>query len=344
MQLRLTRSIFYVFLFYRASGEETSTLISSIDIIKKGRQCVEVAESAIEAANQNDVDIAIAHLQSLQADGEYLAKHAQAKINLLNVNNNELHKQLDRVELQIGDYGQKENDLKRQMRSTEVALQSELRTREDNERLVGEAGRELQRAEHKLSDAKDDARDKRRVGAAIGGVVGLLTGGLGAAVAGGVVGAAGAELINELKGDVDDAKDRVRSRGRALSNAEEAVRQTEKTTKNQEKQLAELSVEIESKILGRGKLHKEAKKIQKAIAFQMEAADLWDTFLQSTKGASDITEFLTRIVTKATERQYWNILRSDGTKLAEASFLEAWEEVEATAKETGSYYNMFLVE
>ena len=76
----------------------------------------------------------------------------------------------------------------------------------------------------------------------------------------------------------------------------------------------------------------------------MEAVDLWTMFLTATEDASVETEFLRKIVAHVTKKQNWNIFGSDGMKLVEASFLEAWGEVETTAQETGSYYKRFLIE
>lgn len=59
-------------------------------------------------------------------------------------------------------------------------------------------------------------------------------------------------------------------------------------------------------------------------------------FLEATD-ASVETEQLQRVIAKATD-----VLRSDGTKMAESSFLEAWEEVEITAQEMGSYHSRFI--
>ena len=62
-------------------------------------------------------------------------------------------------------------------------------------------------------------------------------------------------------------------------------------------------------------------------------------FAVPAEDAGSIAEFLRKAVAKATEKRNWNILRSDGT-----SFLEAWEVVETTAQETGSYYSMLFIE
>ena len=68
-------------------------------------------------------------------------------------------------------------------------------------------------------------------------------------------------------------------------------------------------------------------------------------FAIPAENAGSIAEFLRKAVAKATaEKRNWNILRSDGTRLVGTSFLEAWEEVETTAQETGSYYSMFFIE
>lgn len=83
--------------------------------------------------------------------------------------------------------------------------------------------------------------------------------------------------------------------------------------------------------------------MKEAIAFQMEADDLWTIFLTAVEDANIKTEFLREVIAKATEKRNWNILQSDGMKMVEASFLEAWEEVETTAQETkSSDYENFL--
>lgn len=337
--------IFCVFAWFygEVSADKSFTLASSVDIIAKGRLCVEVAENAIQATMQNDIDTAMAHLQSLKEDGRYLSKHANSRINFLENREGELHKKLEGVQKKIADSSKKEIDFKEQLKITKITLQNEQRNRDDNIRQVQEAKNSLQHAERRLRDAKDDARDNRRNGALIGAVIGLFGGPVGA-IAGGALGAAGGELINEIEGDVRDAKDRVWSKEHALNEAETAVQRTQQLIANKETQLEELSINIKSKQGEQNSLYKEAEKVRNAIVFQMEAAELWGMFLQATEGATDWTKYLHKIVVRANDIQDWNILRSDGTKLAEASFLEAWEAVETTAKETGSHYEMFAIE
>ena len=102
------------------SEEPPSSLVSSVDIVQKGKHCVQVAKDVIEAASQSDAELAMAHLRSLQADSEHLRKYAQFRIGLLEGETNDFHRQLTKLEQQIGEYGQRENDLQREKKKMEV--------------------------------------------------------------------------------------------------------------------------------------------------------------------------------------------------------------------------------
>ena len=141
-----------------------------------------------------------------------------------------------------------------------------------------------------------------------------------------------------------NGKVNLQARKQALWEADKEVRQTKQHITTLQRELSEISAEIESKRRERDRLHGEVGKYKEAIAFQMEAVDLWTMFLTATEDADVETEFLRKIVAKVTKKQNWNIFGSDGMKLVEASFLEAWGEVETTAQETGSYHKRFLIE
>lgn len=74
-----------------------------------------------------DPELAKAHLKSLQADSEHLMKYTQSAINQLEAERNNFHQQLKEVEGKIGEYGWKEESLKRDHKRTEAALDIERR-------------------------------------------------------------------------------------------------------------------------------------------------------------------------------------------------------------------------
>ena len=322
---------FSVCLCLCAASEESSSLVSSVDIVQKGKHCVQVAKDVIEAVSQSKAELAMGHLRSLKQDSEHLMRYAQSRISLLEGERNGLLQQLTKLEEQIGEYGRRENSLKINQKKIEATLDMERRTCYAHRRQVREAEAELQRAERELQAAKR-SEDATLV---LGGIAGMglayCTGGLSLAVLPGLfLGLAGGKVLNTVQGNVDRAKRHLQDSKWALRGSETAVQKTEQHITTLEKQLSEILAEIRSRERESNKLHGETKKLKEAIAFQMEAAELWTMFQTAIEDAGVKTETLRKIIEKASEKRNWNILRSDGTKLVEATFLEAWEEVETT--------------
>ena len=319
--------VFSVCLCLCAASGESLSLVSSVDIVQKGKHCVQVAKDVIEAVSQSEVELAMAHLQSLKQDSKHLMRYAQSGTSLLEGEGNGLLQQLKKLEEQIGEYGRRENSLKINQKKTEAILDMERRTCNAHRRQVIKAEAEFQQAERELQAAKQSE------GAMLfGGIAGVglayCTGGL--SLAGLFLGLAGGAILNAVQGKVDRAKHHFQESEWALREAERVVQQTEQHITTLEKQLSEISAEIRSKQRESNKLHREAKKLKDAIAFRMEAAEFWTMLQTATEDAGVKTDTLRKIIEKASEKRNWNILRSDGTKLVEASFLEAWEEVETT--------------
>ena len=256
-------------------------------------------------------------------------RYTQSRISLLEREKNDLLQQLTKLEELIGEYGKRENSLKINQKKTEATLDMKRRTCDARRQQVTEAEAELQRAERELQAAKQLEGATLVLGGIAGVGLAYCTGGLSLAL-GLILGLAGGAILNVVQGNVDRAKHHLQENEWALEEAETAVQQTEQHITTLEKQLSETSAEIRSKQRESNKLHREAKKLKEAIAFQMEAAELWTMFQTATEDAGVKTETLRKIIEKASEKRNWNILRSDGTKLVEATFLEAWEEVETT--------------
>lgn len=331
-----------IFCVFISNGESTFT--ENFDIIQNGKHCVEAAKTVVEATNKPDADEALEHLKSLQADKEHLAQHAKSTISSLERTQSEKQKELDQTEKEIGKLAQTEQDLKQEKARLEVTLKQQQQTLRDNEGKVAEENRVLEHARDRLKKAKKSAKKKKKKGGLIGGLVGLATGGVGAGIVGGIAGAAGAEIINKIKGDIDRAKDKLHNQEHAVNEAKRAVSETQNHINNLNHKISEIPGQIERKRSERARRHDETGKIKTAIIFQRKSAQFWNMFLIYTEDAGEQTSYLKKIVEMATKMEDWNILRSGGTRLFQATFLEAWEEVESAAKKSGSYYNMFLIE
>jgi chromosome segregation ATPase len=317
---------------------DLSSLSGSLDIVVKGRLCIEVVENTVQALISGEGEKATTHLQSLQAESQYLEEHAESRIELLKGVRDGFQSEIRK---QIAECSLKKTTLESEKKNTEASLYKKQKDLEYGRNEISQARDELGRA---TDQAKHHAGRYGWIGAGLGTITGSCPAGLGGAAVGFVVGGIGGKLVDYLGGldlerAVEKAQHRVRDTEQTFMISEKAVRDTEQLISKQEKEIADLTVEIESK---KSQFDRETEQIREAIDFHTQAANLWGMVSTSAEDCS--VNSLKTIIAEATEKKSWKILRSDGTLLAEASFLEAWEEVETTAKKTGSFYQMFLVE
>lgn len=140
--------IFYISLCLGAAHcEEPSSLIGNVDIVHKGRHCIQAARDVIEAVSQNEAQLAQAHLESLRADSKHLMRYAKFKIRQMESERSHLYQQLTKLEEQISESGRKEDGLKSEWRRAEVTLQRTIENRDTCRQQVYRAEDDLRHAQ-----------------------------------------------------------------------------------------------------------------------------------------------------------------------------------------------------
>ena len=180
----------------------------------------------------------MAHLLSLQAECQYLEKHAQSIIELLKGERDNLRVQLN---------AECSQDLQSQIQSTKASLVAEKTAQKVHQDLVKVAEKEVEHAEQ----LEDEKNFKDGCSEIVGTILGFLARPF-------------CDTLAELEGAVDRPKDNLQDRQQALRDANEAVRHTEQLIANLQKELDELSAT----------LSEEAGKVSEAIVFQSEAAEV----------------------------------------------------------------------
>ena len=294
-------------------------------LVAKSQLCITAAKKAYDLIyTQKDAKEAVQHLSSLQDVGRSLQKVAEENKEDLLSKEDKLQKDMSRLNT---EKEQHELSVAR-LNDDKYRVETKLKT---EERLLSEAENELRKAEERLDAAKSElrrAKEKEKVvgvASVAGGIaLGLVTFGIGGLVAGSAVGAGVATLINNLEGKARNARHELSRRGDDLKNAKREVGETRDKLSNIQQELSYYKGKISDYERKVGAVHDEITVIRKTIAFQKESLHIWDLFTQATESATERTERLKKLVSKAAEKKNFQILRRDGSITIAESFVDAW--------------------
>ena len=298
-----------------------------LDLVSKGKNCVQAAQAAYDAITCQDPNLhqVIVNLESLQEDGKNLAafseqakKTAEATEQQLQAEMNGLSAEKQQIEANVTKLRQDQANAERTLAQQEATLNSDVASIQTMER-------ELVNAEGRLHHARKKRKKKKKGLRKLGGIAGVAFGGLGGGILGSVLGASVAGLAPSDQ--IERAKAEIARRKAEISSTKKNITATQQIVATIQEQIVKLEANIKENQKRADRLHASIGTTKKSIAFQLKAAHLWDMFTRTAADATGRTEHLKQVVDLAVARENLQILISDGTVTEATSFLEAWEAV-----------------
>ena len=299
----------------------------NLDLVRKGRNCVQAAEAAYDAVTRQDTNLhqVIVNLESLQEDGKNLAAYSQEAKRKAEATEQQLQAEMNGLNTEKQQIEANITKLRQDQANAERRLVQQKATLNDEVNSVGQMERDLSNAEHRLHRAKRKQKRKKRRFKIFGAAAGLAFGGLGGLVLGSLLGAGVAKLA---PGDqISRAKAEIARRKAEISSTRKNITTTQKTIATIREQIVKLEANITENRKKADQLHASIGTTKKSIAFQLKAAHLWDVFTRAAADATGRTEHLKQVVDLTVARENLRILLSNGTVTIATSFLEAWEAV-----------------
>ena len=304
-------------------------LIMEVDIVRKGKDCVALAESVSSDISRGNISAAEESLQNLVKDGKDLVKFSEQRASDIEKMEEQKSQEVEEIQRQIAVLGKQEESQKSYLSKLQSDLSSKQSILNEEYSRRSSAECDLSNAEQRLHEAKEDAESRRIGGGVAGAFIGtLLLPGFGT-VFGAAAGTGAGEICNRIIDDEKEARrklDRCRER---YNNAERDVRSAQTQVKDVQSELSRISSECNRLKSQSMKCNEEAKKMKDGALFYRHATNFWKDFQQLSEHGVDRTELVKRIVAKAKEREDFSFLTKDPSKHIAMTFLEAWEEMEA---------------
>ena len=334
-----------IIIFIVEMAPENTVAVARVDLASQAESYIEMAEDTYEliissrtAANEA-LTIEIAQrLQSLRRPGEEL-------LTFINIEKSSFMRQKESCEEEIESLTRdkaKHELEKRKWESKKNSLESQkaslVRDRNNHECTLRNAQSRKTSAESQLSNARGNLRREEsketgtKVGGAFGGaLLGLLIGGpIGAAV-GSTAGFIGSSLITELRGKVDAAQRNVERCRSEVSSAEASLNSVRYNLQSVEGQLNSCQTSLndnEFKIrmcaAQSDNIHKKIGSIKNTLGFINDAIHLWGIFMNIPENATEQISYLEEIIQITQMTRNYELIASDGTRIAARSFMEAW--------------------
>ena len=307
-------------------GESATPKI--LAVIKKGKDCIAMAENIYSDLTKGCVDGVEQKLKDLEGDAQELAKHAGDRVEETEKVEEQYEQKSKEIQRKIGELELQKEALKQQKPGLEATLR-------DKQGILDQASSDLSNAERRLRDAKEEVRRAERQqtkhvggGAVIGAMIGtLLFPGVGTAL-GAAAGAGTGLAVNDSA--VKEAQNEVHDCGRRCDNARAEVNSASSAVSSIESQIQ--SVTSQCQTLGRQceQYNEKAKKINEALSFFLEALQFWREFQDISKHGANCTAQLKRIISKAKDEE--EDLSWLGGMVGKG-FLDAWVMIETKCKQ-----------
>ena len=300
-------------------------------VVKKGKNCVAVAKSALHDIRSRREQIALEKLSALQNDASFLASDSEdfaKRLEAVDIfNQNETAEILRK----IGDLSGRENQLKNQKRGEESQLTAQQTMLDDNQSRLSSAEGNLRNAERKRRKAEEEEKNIQ-IGSTVGGaLLGLFTGGAGFLI-GAAAGAGIGAMVNACRDEEKHAQDVVDRRRSDVESARSAVNESQRRISNIESQIRSLTHQIENMQRQRAQLHEKVGKIKKVTVIAKKSVEFWRLFRHITEHSENRTALLKKIVTMAAEEGDYEVLQLQPSQGIANTFIEAWEKMETTLK------------
>ena len=304
-------------------------------IVKKGKDCIAIANNALNDISSGREEMARKKLSALRKDGNLLAEAAKELAERLEAVDKHYQGKDEGLLRQIGNLHGQESQLKSQQSSEQSQLTAQQNILYDNQSRLSSAEDNLRDAERKRRKAEEEEKNIQ-IGSTVGGaLLGLFTGGAGFLI-GAAAGAGIGAMVNACRDEEKDAQAVVNRRRSDLESARSAVNESQRRISNIESQIRSLTQQIEHKKQERQQLHKKLDEIRAMVKFVKKSIEFWLLFKQTSEHGVNRTELLQKITTRAAEKgDYRKILQSKPSQGIAKTFIEAWEEMETTAEHGG---------
>ena len=295
----------------------------SLDLVSKGKNCVQAAQAAYDAITRQDPNLhqVIVNLESLQEDGKNLAAYSEQAKETAEVTEQQLQAEMNglsaekqQIEANVTKLRQDQANAERTLAQQEATLNSDIV-------YIQQMERELADAESRLHVAKKNKKVLKLFEGIAGGAIGDLGGALlGSVLGAGVAGLAPSDQIQRAKAEISRQKTEI-------SSTKKNITATQQIIATIQEQIVKLEANITENQKRADHLHASIGTTKKSIGFQLRAAHLWGMFTRAAADATGRTEHLKQVVDLAVARENLQILMSNGTMTIATSFLEAWEAV-----------------
>ena len=306
-------------------------------LVKKGKDCVAIAKNALDDIGSGREEAALKKLSVLKKDGSFLVDAAKELAERLEAVDKHYQNKDAEFLRQIGELNGRESELKSQKSKEESQLATQESVLRENERRLSNAESSLQAAIEAAKHKRKKLKKKKKRGfvkCVVGGAaLGVITGGVGLGAVGAVAGAGvGAMALRGDQAGLLAAVNRCRS---DLDNACSAVNASKRRISSIESQIRSLSGQMEHMKQERIPLHKKVEEIRAMIVFVKKSIDFWLLFEHISQHGIDRTALLQKIVTRSVESGDYKAFQSKPSQRIADTFIEAWEEMETTAKQGG---------
>ena len=326
--------------------QEYNTMASNQDLVSKAESLIQVAQETYEligsrtATNKAVTTEISQRLQSLRCPGQELLEYTKEQKMSLEKQKKSYEEEVESLTRVKAEHELKKRECESTKNSLESQKESLMRDKNNYECTKQNAQSRKNSAENELSKAKGNLRREEskatdaKVGGTFGGaLLGFLIGGPVGLAVGAAAGLGGGALITELQGKVDAAQRKVESCRNEVSNAEANLRSVDYTLQSVEGQLNSCQTSLnenETKIrkctAESDSIHKEIGSIKNTLGFINDAIHLWGIFVNISQNATEQTSHLEEVIQIIRMTRNYELIASNGTRIAARSFMEAWRQ------------------
>jgi chromosome segregation ATPase len=307
--------------------DDESTTPTTLAMVKKGKDCIAMAETIYSDLTKGCVDNVEQKLKGLEGDAEELVKHARDRVKEAGKVEEQYKQESRDIQRKIGELELQKEELKQCKPGLEATLRFKQQFQEQVSNDLSSAESRLRDAKYELGRAQRQQTNRVGGGATIGALIGtLILPGMGTVI--GAAAGAGAGLavndseVKEAQNRVDDCRRRYNDAQAEVSKANSAVSDIQSQIQSVTSQCQTLERQCEQ-------YNEKAKKMKEALMLFLEALKFWKKFQDISKHGANCTAQLQRIISIAKAENKEEDLKWLNGK----SFLDAWVMIETKCEQ-----------
>ena len=321
------------------ADKEPQSLASQVEVyIGVAQETYELIINSRTAANEAVTTKIAQRLQFLRRPGQELLKFSREKERSFKRQKESYEEEVE--SLRTRDKAKHELE-KRKWESKKNSLESQkeslMRDKNNYECTLRDAQSRKTNAESKLRNAKENLRreeskktDAKAGGAFGGALLGALIGGPVGMVVGAAAGLGASALITELRGKVDDAQRNVERCRSEVSNAEASLNSVRYSLQSVEGELSSCQTSLNKIKKGAAEsdsIQKKIASVKNKLGFINDAIHFWSIFVNISQDATERTRYLEEVIQITQTTRNYELIASNGTRIAARSFMEAWRQL-----------------